>query len=116
MPRKFLAGVFLARRSDVRMPEHAMGRYLAAKHDAAAQRDHGGDLAQREIRVAPVMTAIDDLDADRTGIDVFFAGPIGRAGMPGALGFRDALNDAAVLEHDIMRRYIGAHRAQLRDR
>ena len=36
--------------------------------------------------------------------------------MPGALGFRDALHDAAVFQHDVMRRYIGARRAKLRDR
>src|SRR6266852_6451133 len=104
MPGKFLAGVFLARRGDVGMPEHAMLRYLAAEHDAAAQRDHGGDLAQREFRIAPVMAAIDDLDADRTGIDVLFAGPGRYAGMPGAFGFRDALHDAAVFQNDVMRR------------
>src|SRR5207248_8077182 len=34
MPREFLAGVFLARWRDVRMPEHAMWRHLAAEHDA----------------------------------------------------------------------------------
>ena len=93
-----------------------MRRHLAAEHDAAAQRDHGGDLAQRKVRIAPVMAAIDDLDADRTGIDVFLAGPGRHAGMPGALGFRDALHDAAVLQHDVMRRYVGARGAQLRDR
>src|SRR4030081_224201 len=103
MPREFLAGVLLARRGDVGMPEHAMRGHLAAEHDAAAQRDHGGDLAQRKFRVAPVMTAIGDLDADRTGIDVFLAGPGCYAGMPGALGFRDALHDAAVLQNDVMR-------------
>src|SRR6478609_1681263 len=104
MPREFLAGVLLARRGDIGMPEHAVRRDLAAEHDAAAQRDHGGDLAQREVRIAPVMAAIDDLDADRTGIDVFLAGPGSDAGMPGALGFGDALHDAAVLEHDVVRR------------
>src|SRR6266851_7732181 len=103
MPRKFLAGVFLAERSDIRMREHTMGRHLAAEHDAAAQRDHGGDLTQRKFRIAPVMALVDDLDADRTGIDVFLTAPECHAGMPGAFGFRDALNDAAVFPHDIMR-------------
>ena len=28
----------------------------------------------------------------------------GRAGMPGSLGFRHALHDAAVFQHDVMRR------------
>ena len=93
-----------------------MLRHLAAEHDATAQRDDGGDLAQRKFRIAPVVAAIDDLDADRTGIDVFFAGPGRHAGMPGALGFGDALHDAAVFQNDVMRRHVGAGRAQLRDR
>src|ERR1700681_652728 len=115
MPREFLAWVFLARRSDVGMPKHAMLRHLAAKHDAAAQRDHGGDLAQRIFRIAPVVAAIDDLDADRTGIDVFFAGPGSHAGMPGTLGFRDALHDTAIFEDDVVRGNVGAGGAKLRD-
>jgi hypothetical protein len=90
------------------MREHPMGRHLAAEHDAAAQRDHGRGLAQRKIRIAPVMAAIDDLDADRAGIDVFLAGPGRDAGMPGALGFRDALHDTAVFQHDVMRGNVGA--------
>ena len=93
-----------------------MRRHLAAQHDAAAQCDHGGDLAQRKVRIAPVMAAIDDLDADRTGVDVFLAGPDRHAGMPGALGFRHALHDAAVFQHDVMRGNVGAGGAQLRDR
>ena len=32
------------------------------------------------------MAAVDDLDPDRAGIDVFLAGPKKHAGMPGALG------------------------------
>src|SRR6266436_5304900 len=36
--------------------------------------------------------------------------------MPGALGFRDALHDAAVFQHDVMCRHVGARRAKLRDR
>src|SRR5437879_4237216 len=103
MPWKFLAGVFLARRRDVGMPEHAMRRHLATEHDATAQRDHGGNLAQREFRIAPVMAAINNLDAYRTGIDVFFSRPGRHAGMPGAFGFRDALHDAAVFQNDVMR-------------
>ena len=116
MPRKLLAGVLLARRGDVGMAEHAMRRHLAAEHDAAAQRDHGGDLAQRKFRIAPVVAAIDDLDADRTGVDVLFAAPGRHAGMPGALGLRHALHDAAVLQHDVMRGDVGARGAELRDR
>lgn len=98
------------------MRQHAMRRHLAAQHDAAAQRDHGGDLAQREIRIAPVVAAVDDLDPDRTGIDVFLAGPARHAGMPGALALRHALHDAAVFQHDVMRRNVGARGAELGDR
>ena len=93
-----------------------MRRHVAAKHDAAAQRDHGRDLAQRKIRIAPVVAAIDDLDPDRTGIDVVLAGPGRHAGVPGALALGHALHDAAVLQHDVMGRYVGAGGAELRDR
>ena len=82
----FSPGSFLRDGATSECAEHAMRRNVAAEHDAAAQRDHGGDLAQRKIRIAPVVAAIDDLDADRAGIDVFLAGPQRRAGVPGALG------------------------------
>ena len=36
--------------------------------------------------------------------------------MPGALGFRHALHDAAVFQHDVMRRDVGAGGAQPGDR
>ena len=62
------------------------------------------------------MAAIDDLDPDRAGIDVFLAGPRGYPGVPGALGFRHALHDAAVFQHDVMRRHVGAGGAELGDR
>ena len=82
----FSPGSFLRAGATSECAEHAMRRHVAAEHDAAAQRDHGGDLAQREIRIAPIVAAIDDLDPDRAGIDVFLAGPGGDAGVPGALG------------------------------
>ncbi len=97
------------------MSEHAIRRHVAAEHDAAAQRDHRCDLAQRIIRIAPVMAAVDDLDADRAGIDVLFAGPAGDAGMPGALALRHALHDAAILQHDVMCGDLGAGGAELGD-
>ena len=112
----FSPGSFLRAGATSECAEHAMRGHVAAEHDAAAQRDHGGDLAQRKVRIAPVMAAIDDLDADRTGIDVFLAGPGRHAGMPGALGFGHALHDAAVLQHDVMGGNVGARRAQPRDR
>src|ERR1700712_316668 len=116
MPREFLAGILLARRRDVGMREHAMRWNVAAKHDAAAQRDHGRDLAQWKIRIAPIMATVDDFDSDRAGIDVLLAGPGRCAGMPGALALGYALHDAAVFQHDVMRGYVGSRGAKLGDR
>ena len=45
MPWKFLARILLARRCDIRMCQHPLRQDLAAEHNAAAQCDHGGDLA-----------------------------------------------------------------------
>src|SRR5882762_8255507 len=50
-------------------------------------------MPRRKFRIAPVMAAIDDLDADRTGVDVLLARPRRDAGMPGAAGFGHALHD-----------------------
>ena len=79
-----------------------MRGHFSTKHDATAQRYHGGDLTQRKIWIPPVVAAIDDLNPDRTGIDIFFAGPERHAGMPGALGFGDALHDTPVFQNDIV--------------
>src|SRR6218665_3381672 len=98
------------------MAEHAMRLQVMTQDDAAAQRRDGGEPSAPKIRIAPVMTAIDDLDADRAGIDVLLAGPEADAGMPGPLGFRYRLHDATVFEHNIMRRDIGARGAEARDR
>src|SRR5882724_2300365 len=116
MPRKFFAGVFFSRRGDVRMSEHAMLWHVATEHDAAAQGDHSRDLAQREFRIAPIMAAIDDLDSDRTGIDVFFPRPGCDARVPGAPRLRNALHDAAVFQNDVMRGNLAARRAEPLDR
>ena len=62
------------------------------------------------------MAAIDDLDADRTGVDVLLAGPGGDAGVPGALGLGHALHDAAVLQHDVVGGDLGAGGAKAGDR
>src|SRR2546421_3483616 len=102
MSGKFVSGILLARPGHVGMPEHAMRGHFSTKHDATAQRYHGGDLTQRKIWIPPVVAAIDDLDPDRTGIDIFFAGPERHAGMPGALGFGDALHDTPVFQNDIV--------------
>ncbi len=89
---------------------------VAAEHDAAAQRDDSRGLAQREIRIAPVMAAVDDLDSDRAGVDVFLAGPGRNAGMPGPLGLGHALHDPAVLQHDVVGGHLGSRRAETGDR
>jgi len=43
----------------------AVGSDPAARDDAAAQRDHRGDLPDRKIDIAELVAGIDDLDPDR---------------------------------------------------
>ena len=107
-PRKFLARVLLARRRNVRMGKDAFGRNCVAGENAAAERRHRGDLPCGKIRIAVIVAGIGDLDADRAGIDVGFAGPGRRAGVPRAAAFLHRLHDAAVLEHEIMGRNFAA--------
>ena len=64
--------------------------------------DDGRDLNLRKIRVAVIMAAIGDLDADRAGVDVRLALPGGDAGMPGAPRLVDELGHGAVLGDDIV--------------
>src|SRR5262249_46000266 len=75
-----------------------------------------GDLAQGKIRITPVVTTIHNLDANRAGIDVLLSCPGRGTGMPGAACFRNTLYDAAVLEHDVVRRHFGTCGAELPDR
>jgi hypothetical protein len=60
--------------------------------------------ARREIPVAEIVTGIGDLNADRARIDVNVALPRRHAGVPSTPRFRDALENPAVLENQIMRR------------
>src|SRR4029079_4764688 len=75
-PRKFLARVLLARGRDVGVSQDAIGGDRPAPgDDRPAQRDDRRSLTQRKIRIAELMTWIDDLDSDRAGIDVGLACP-----------------------------------------
>src|SRR3546814_5236716 len=58
------------------------------------------------------MARIDQLDADRTCVDVADATPVGHAGMPGALTFLDQPVDGAVLVEDVMGTDLGNGVAQ----
>ncbi|MNY82384.1 hypothetical protein D3C86_2244490 [compost metagenome] len=48
------------------------------------------------------MALVGDLDTNRAGIDVFVPRPGTFARMPGTAGFRHELDDAPVLEDEIM--------------
>ena len=74
-----------------------------APHDVPAEGDHGLDLRIRIVRQTAGMAGIGDLDADRARIDVGFAGPVRRAGMPGAAILRNERQHAAVLVDEIVR-------------
>src|ERR1700732_5076181 len=98
-PGKFFAGILLAGRGDIRMPQHAPGRDAVAREDAAAKGGDGRDLPLGEIRIAAAVAGIGDLDPDRARIDVGLALPYGCSRMPGPARFRHALDDVTVL-HD----------------
>ena len=59
-------------------------------------------------RIAVIVAGIDDLDADRTGIDVGLAGPGRFAGMPSTLALLNELHDAAVLMDKVVAGHIAA--------
>ena len=85
VPGEFLAGIALALGCDVGMGENAFATNGAPRRDVAAQRDDGVDLPARKRRQRAVMAGIDDLDADRSGIEIALAAPEADAGVPGAL-------------------------------
>ena len=72
--------------------------------DIANKRDNGFDLWLRKRLIAVLVPRIDNLDADRSGIDVGLAFPEAPPRMPGPAGFRHALQDAAILVDDIVGR------------
>lgn len=117
LPRKLLARVLLAGRRDVGMRQHPLGQdFRVTAEDRLRQRDHGRDLLQRELVVAEFMTGVHDFDADGSRVDVRLARPGRHAGVPGALVLRHALHDAAVLEHDVVRRDLALGRGQALER
>src|SRR5262245_4824405 len=75
LPGKFLARILLARGRDVGVGEHAVRWNAVAREDAAAERRHGCDLTAWEIRIAVVVSRVDDLDADRARVEIGLARP-----------------------------------------
>ena len=75
LPGELLARIVLAARRHVGMRHDVLGPDDVAGQDRAAQRDDGGNLARREIRIAEIMTGIGNLDADRPRIDIGVAVP-----------------------------------------
>ena len=111
-PGKLLARILLARRRDVGMAEHPIGRDPVAGENAAAERGDRRDLSLRKIRVAVVVAGIGNLDADRAGVDVGFAGPRRSARMPGTALLGDHLDDVTVLDHHVVSGDFARRRAQ----
>src|SRR5580704_7207187 len=58
LPREFLAGIVLALRGDVGMPEHPVRPDAVAMQDVAAESDYRIDLGVREIGAAEIMAGI----------------------------------------------------------
>ena len=75
-PWKFLARILLAGRRNVGMRKDTVGTDRPTSgDDRSAKRDDGRSLTQRKIWIAELMARIDDLDADRGGVDVGLALP-----------------------------------------
>src|SRR5690606_18576600 len=74
-PGKPFAGVYLAARRDIRVRQDTLGRNRVARNHAAAELDDRRNLPLRKVPVSKLVARIDDLDPDRTGIDVRFAAP-----------------------------------------
>ncbi len=111
-PGKDLARILLALGRDVGLGEHPLGRDGPARTEVARQRGHRRHLRLRVGRQAADMPGMDDLDAERAGVDVALALPGGGARVPGAAGLRNHLGDGTILEHEVMRRDLGARIAQ----
>ena len=84
------------------MRQHPLRRDRIAGENIARQRDYGVDLRGGKRREPELMAAIDDFDADRTGVDVGLSLPVATAGMPRAERFRHHLDDASVLMNDVV--------------
>ncbi len=94
------------------MGQDALGRDRPALADVAAEIQRRGQLLFGKIGQAAGMAGIGDLDADRAGVDVGFAGPVRGAGMPGAAAFRHELEGMAVLEDEVVRGHLRDRVAQ----
>src|SRR5215207_1990835 len=102
-PREFLARVLLAQWSYVRVGENALRDDPVSQRDVSAKYDNRIDLGGGEIGVPVIVAGIGDLDADRVRIHVLNVAPAGGARVPGPALLRHALNDAAVLEDQVVR-------------
>src|SRR3546814_9813182 len=80
---------------------------LLPRGDIAEKGQQRIDLYGGEFAIAEFMARIDQLDADRTCVDVADATPVGHAGMPGALAFLDQPVDGAILVEDVMGTALG---------
>ena len=97
------------------MSEQPPRTYRSPRANVLRQRDDGFDLRMR-IGRQRFVSAIDDLDADRRGVEVAVAFPRALTGMPGAPLFSDKLVDATVLPDEIMRRDLRSRIAELLQR
>jgi len=112
-PRKIFAGIDLAVGRNVRMRQHPLRRDPPARDNILAEPDDGFDLRRRiGGRAAPV-PRIGDFNPDRDIVHVSLAGPIAAAGVPGAARLRHELQQAAILQHEIMRRHFRDRVAKL---
>ena len=97
-----IAGVLLARRSDIGMGKNPFRRDCIPGDDIQAQRLDGGHLDVREIGIIEFVAGIVNLDADRAGVDVVVARPVRRTRVPGTLRLAHHLRDAAGLVDEIV--------------
>src|SRR3546814_18468082 len=84
------------------MADIGAGHDLVPRGDIAEQGQQRIDLYGGEFAIAEFMARIDQLDADRTRVDVADATTGGHAGMQGALPLLDQPVDGAVLAEDVM--------------
>ena len=115
-PRKQLARVLLARRSDVGMADDIAAADAMPVLDVGHQGNQRGDLLVGERPVAELVAGIHDLNSDACRIDVGDATPARLAGVPGALRFVDQAVDRAIFVDEIVARHPGLGRGQAVER
>ncbi len=89
------------------MPQQTRIGDVPTRTDAVKQANYRVDLRRREVAIAEFVAGIDDLDADRTAIDVGVALPERHAGVPGAALFGHQAIDLASFVDAIVRRDLG---------